>query len=234
MLQVIQKEIKYSKVAFVPENKKLHCKVKMLCDCTGEVYDRFDHEYDFPVFVLPEDDVRLKLRDRPDRWRLYGADTKPLDMQELSPTGALKWVKKYPWVYSESFVDIGTDPDNGEIIKGTKGFWKQLTEEDIKKKKIINIVTKQEPPTPPKNIKPTGESDKPQKIVFDFKLNMKSWEVIEEIDATALRYGKTKDEIYNHNKKFRETIGKKNGGLSSKEVDEYKKLTKGWLEDAIK
>lgn len=121
---VVQKDIRKTTVVFY--NPKFHPKVKIYCEVTDESYNANINEDGLSVFELPESDVRQKLKNRSDRWKLYGKDTKPLDVQTETPTGALKWVTFYPWVYSKKSFEIGRH-DNGEAIRSTKLVWEELS-----------------------------------------------------------------------------------------------------------
>ncbi len=134
MLKVVQKEVKFTKVVYYGhlKNPKLPPKIRMYCDITDEVYDPVVGDNNLFIFDLPEDDVRVKLRDRPDRWRLYGETTKPLYYQSKNGTGSTKWILEYPWVSETKNVLVGRDGDKD--VYQYKIIWTQLTADTVKKK----------------------------------------------------------------------------------------------------
>lgn len=121
---VVQKDIRKTKVIFY--NQDFRPKVKMYCSCTDEAYDPEVDENSFYIYELPEQDVRQKLKDKSDRWKLYGVDTKPLDIQIESSTGSLTWQKFYPWTYKKVSYASGED-ENGKQITKFKYAWTEHT-----------------------------------------------------------------------------------------------------------
>lgn len=128
VLQKSIKDITFTKIIFWNTNNgKLHPKVKMYCDYTDCLYDPEIDENGFYIYTLPIDDVRLKLRDKSDRYRLYGMDTIPVDIQKSTPSGRNIWQKHYPYIYKK--VHKVVDP-TAEVHEFEDKFeWIELTPE---------------------------------------------------------------------------------------------------------
>ena len=132
VLQKSIKDVTFTKLIFYnTKGGKLHPKIKMYVDSTDEIYDPEVDDNGFYVYKLPVDDARLKLRDKPDRYRLYGMDTKPLDVQKANPNGSIKWEKHYPYIYKA--VNKVKDPTAEVHEYYTAIEWTELTPENKSK-----------------------------------------------------------------------------------------------------
>lgn len=129
VLQKSLKDVTFSQVIFWNDfGGKLHPKVKMYCDCTDSLYDPYIDDNCFYIYNLPLDDIRLKLRDKSDRYRLYGIDTKPVDVQNTDKNGRIKWVRHYPYIYKtvNKVKDVNAENHEYETVIE----WIELTPEN--------------------------------------------------------------------------------------------------------
>lgn len=118
MNQVYIKKVKFTRVVFFTfpfDSREPHPKYKMPVEETGETYDAEVDGNGVFSYTLPESDVMMKLRDGSHRYRLYGANTKPLDVQCISAKGAIDWKTFNSWIYE---------------MRGGKPHWIEITDDN--------------------------------------------------------------------------------------------------------
>ncbi len=75
---------------------------------------------------------------------------------------------------------------------------------------------------------------KEKEIDFDFKIGMKPYQIMATIKEKALSFGKTDKEFMSFQSQYRVSIKKEKGMLGSKELANFIKQSKVWLNDAVK